>query len=43
MKYLESYLDGNIKYTIFPGEDEMLALVQGVLRVISNEEQPQFY
>ncbi|GHU33517.1 hypothetical protein FACS1894166_09160 [Bacilli bacterium] len=43
MKYLQSYLDGIIKYTVFPGEDEMLALAQGVLRVINNEEKPQTY
>lgn len=29
--------------TVYPGEDEMLALAQGALRVLSGEEQPRNY
>jgi butyrate kinase len=28
---------------VFPGEDEMLALVSGVLRVLRKTEQPALY
>ena len=29
--------------TVYPGEDELLALAQGELRVMHGEEQPQEY
>ncbi|MFY9377643.1 MAG: butyrate kinase, partial [Peptococcia bacterium] len=31
------------KVVFYPGEDELLALVQGVLRVLKGEEEPQNY
>lgn len=30
-------------FTVYPGEDELLALAQGALRVLNNEEQPLNY
>ena len=29
--------------TVYPGEDELLALAQGALRVMKGEEEPQNY
>ena len=29
--------------TVYPGEDELLALAQGALRVMTGEEEPQTY
>ena len=29
--------------TVYPGEDELLALAQGALRVMNGEEAPQQY
>lgn len=28
---------------VYPGEDELLALCQGALRVVTGEEQPKVY
>lgn len=41
--YLNKYLNGLCKVVIYPGEDEMLALVEGVMRVINKEEQAKIY
>ena len=30
-------------FTVYPGEDELLALAQGVLRIVNGEEQPMKY
>ena len=30
-------------FTVYPGEDEMLALAQGALRVLNGEEQAKEY
>jgi butyrate kinase len=43
IKYLNEYLKGLCEIKIYPGEDEMLALVEGVLRVINKEEQAKIY
>jgi butyrate kinase len=43
MKCLENYLQGIISYTVYPGEDEMQALVDGALRVLNKEEQAKQY
>ncbi|MDR3257754.1 MAG: butyrate kinase [Mycoplasmataceae bacterium] len=43
MKYLLKHLDKNIKYTIYPGEDEMQALFEGALRVLTNKEKSLIY
>jgi butyrate kinase len=43
MKYLENCLKGICPYKVYQGEDEMLALAQGALRVINNEEKAHTY
>ena len=30
-------------FTVYPGEDELLALAQGALRVMNGEEEPKTY
>lgn len=43
IKYLKQYLHGLCKLVIYPGEDEMLALAEGVMRVINKEELAKTY
>lgn len=43
IKYLNQYLKGLCEVKIYPGEDEMLALVEGVMRVINGEEKAKIY
>ena len=45
--YITDYIADMVKFIapvmVFPGEDELRALVEGVLRVMDGEEQPQTY
>lgn len=45
--YLVQWISGKIGFLgrllVYPGEDEMLALAQGVLRVLRHQEQPKEY
>jgi butyrate kinase len=43
IKYLKEYLKGLIPITIYPGENEMEALMLGVKRVLDKKEKPQTY
>lgn len=38
---LRSYLEWIAPVTVYPGEDELLALAEGVFRVLNGEEQPK--
>ena len=40
---LEKYLGFIAPITVYPGEDELLALCQGALRVVTGEEQAKEY
>ena len=40
---LRSYIDPIKKIIVYPGENEMLALAEGVLRVLENEEELHIY
>ena len=40
---LEKYLGFIAPITVYPGEDELLALCQGALRVVNGEEQAKEY
>ena len=42
-KYLKEYLGFIAPITVYPGEDELLALCQGALRVMTGEEKPMEY
>ena len=42
-KYLKEYLGFIAPITVYPGEDELLALCQGALRVMTGEEKPMAY
>lgn len=46
-KLFTSMIQENVKFIsevkVYPGEDEMIALAQGGLRVLSKEEEPQVY
>ena len=42
-KYLKEYLGFIAPITVYPGEDELLALCQGALRVMIGEEKPMEY
>jgi butyrate kinase len=41
--YLNKYLNSLCKVVVFPGEDEMLALAEGAMRVINKEEPVKTY
>jgi butyrate kinase len=43
IKYLMTYLKGLIKITIYPGEDEMSALMLGAKRILDKTEKAQRY
>ena len=43
MAYLKTHLPPNLKYVVYPGEDELLALAEGALRVINKEEPLKIY
>ena len=40
---IKSYCEEIVKVVVYPGEDEMNALVAGVLRILRNEESLQYY
>ncbi|MDY0011082.1 MAG: hypothetical protein RBR96_05035, partial [Candidatus Izemoplasmatales bacterium] len=40
---IKAYVDPIMPLTVYPGEDEMQALVEGAMRVIKGLEQPQKY
>lgn len=40
---ISSYVDWIAPVTVYPGEDELLALAQGALRVMNGEEQAETY
>ena len=46
-KYVTEQIADHVKFiapvTIYPGEDELLALVQGALRVMNGEEEAKEY
>ena len=42
-KYLKEYIGFIAPITVYPGEDELLALCQGALRVMTGEEKPMEY
>ncbi|MBN2877274.1 MAG: butyrate kinase, partial [Bacilli bacterium] len=41
--YLKSYIEKTVPVYLYPGEDEMRALVEGTLRVLRKEEKLQAY
>lgn len=43
MKGLKEACEWIAPMTVYPGEDELLALVQGGLRVINKEEEAKVY
>ena len=43
MSWIEDYVSYLAPVYIYPGEDEMLALAQGALRVLRGEEEAQVY
>lgn len=43
LKYLKEHIPSILPYTIYPGEEEMLALSEGALRVIKGEEEVKIY
>jgi butyrate kinase len=43
VEHLLKYLNGLCKIEIYPGEDEMLALVEGAMRIINKEEKAKVY
>ncbi len=43
VKELEEYCGWIAPFTVYPGEDELLALAQGGLRVMRGEEEPSVY
>ena len=40
---LKEYAEWIAPFTVYPGEDELLALAQGALRVLNNEEKAMEY
>ena len=40
---LKAYAEGIAPFTVYPGEDELLALAQGALRVLKGEEEAKTY
>jgi butyrate kinase len=40
---LRSYIEWIAPVTVYPGEDELLALAEGVFRVLDGEEQPKLF
>lgn len=40
---LKDYAEWIAPFTVYPGEDELLALAQGALRVLNGEEKPMEY
>lgn len=43
MEMIKGYVDFMAPVMVYPGEDEMLALNEGALRVLRNEEKPKLY
>jgi len=43
IKYIKKYLPKDVNVRVYPGEDEIFALVQGILRVHNNQEKVQEY
>ena len=43
IKYIKSYMENICSVYIYPGEDEMRALAEGVLRILRKEEKLQAY
>ncbi len=43
METIKGYIDFMAPVMVYPGEDEMLALNEGVLRVLRDEEKPKIY
>lgn len=43
MAYLQTHLPKHLNYVVYAGEDELLALAQGALRVINKEEPLKHY
>ena len=40
---LQAYVNWIAPITVYPGEDELLALTQGALRVLNGEEEAKVY
>lgn len=43
VEMIKGYIAGIVPTVVYPGEDEMNALVQGLLRVLNKEEQLKYY
>lgn len=43
MNKLKEYVSFIAPVTVYPGEDELLALAQGALRVMNGEEEAKIY
>ena len=43
MNWISEYVGFIAPIEVVPGEDEMLALAQGALRVLKGEEEPKIY
>lgn len=43
IRALRTYIDWIAPVTIYPGEDELLALAEGAFRVLDGEEQPRLF